>query len=281
MQGLSNMILLRSEAAKMTGEPANALSLTEIPSKIPAEGYYQSYCVDPKDPINKGALSKAKIKIFQRSGTLTPRSILNIKDVVKVVQEYTTYPVEVVTTTEKVSIRDQIKLFNSFDVLVTVHGSHLTNGLFSMHPHTKAVLELGSFVYDPIFHKNYVYNLNFAEYVISSGHLTPSISAINSPDITKSHHCYFREYNDFSKKNCKLERKYDPAIPSKVAQMWWICPLNLHTRHCDTIVNTTILRDHLNLLFKNSLCRKKLNVTWAPTDVFSEVVQLPPTRTTK
>merc|ERR1711991_509264 len=98
-------------------------------------------------------------------------------------QAFTQLPIEEITTTEDQPLAEQIKTFNDFDILVTTHGSHLTNGIFTMHPYTKAVIEIVPFVYDSIYYKNYIMDLGFADYVLSTGHLTPkpAISAtVNS-----------------------------------------------------------------------------------------------------
>lgn len=56
---------------------------------------------------------------------------------VALAQEYTTVPVEIITVNGTTSFLDQIRIFNSFDVLITPHGSHLANGLFTMKPNSK------------------------------------------------------------------------------------------------------------------------------------------------
>ena len=65
--------------AKLTGEPVKAKEISERSKAMPDSGFYQSYCLDPTDPASNGRISSAKIKIFQRSGTETPRNIVNIK----------------------------------------------------------------------------------------------------------------------------------------------------------------------------------------------------------
>ena len=61
------------------------------------------------------------------------------------VQEYTTIPVEIITANETTTLAEQIRSFNSFDILITSHGSHLTNGMFLTNPHAKAIIELDFF----------------------------------------------------------------------------------------------------------------------------------------
>ena len=42
-------------------------------------------------------------------------------------------------------------------------------GLFTVHPYTKAVVELMPFAYDSIYYRNYVSDLGYADYVLSTG----------------------------------------------------------------------------------------------------------------
>ena len=55
---------------------------------------------------------------------------------------YTTVPVKVITVNESTSVPEQIRIFNDFDVLITSHGSHLANGIYTTFPETKAVVEI-------------------------------------------------------------------------------------------------------------------------------------------
>jgi len=166
-------------------------------------------------------------------------------------QKYTTKPVEVVTTTEKQSIQEQIRTFNNFDILLTVHGSHLTNGIFTMKPHTKAVVEIAPFLFDNIYFKNYNNELGFAEYIVSTGHLTPRTSPVASNSSTKSF-CAFTAYDDFANHACTIESKDNSP---RTHQSWITCQASLHSRGCDLLVNTTILKAHMDLLLSTSLCR--------------------------
>ena len=245
IEGVDNVIKLRRDIALKIGEPEAALEISERSLDFSSSTMYQSYCtIGQEKPTN------ARIKLFQRTESPTPRSIVNIDEVVKLIQKYTTIPVEIVTTTEKTSMKEQIKLFNSFDILVTTHGSHLTNGVFTMHPHTKAVLEIVPYVYDNIFFRNYANDLGFAEYIISSGHLTPP--PVTSPGSGNKTFCAFLKYSDFDSRQCKLSHISNPP---KISQDWYTCAAAYHSRSCNTFVNTTILDGHLNKLIRDSLCK--------------------------
>ena len=170
LQGRDNLMSFRREAAAVTGEPTEARSHTEK-APLPAEGgrLFQAYCnhngtaLSMKEILNnrlagtdmplQGKLTSARIVIFQRTGTSSPRSFTNLQEVVEFVQLYTTVPVKVVSVTEKNTIQEQIRLFNSFDIMITVHGSHLSNGIYTMHPHRKAMVEIAPFLFDPIYYK--------------------------------------------------------------------------------------------------------------------------------
>ena len=188
LQGIDNMISFRREAAQTTGEPEEAKRIQEQPVDISkalpsGQGTYQAYCNRAyssmvgagQKPAENIKPTSARIKIYQRTDTNAPRSFVNLDDVKSFVQQYTTKPVDVVTTTEKQTIQEQIRTFNSFDILLTVHGSHLTNGIYTMKPHTKAVIEIAPFLFDNVYFKNYN-ELGFAEYIASTGHLTPRAS---------------------------------------------------------------------------------------------------------
>lgn len=181
------------------------------------------------EPEVDGKLTSARIKIFQRTETNSPRSFTNLQEVIDFLQTYTTVPVEVVSTTEKTSTQDQIRLFNSFDILVSVHGSHLSNAIYTMHPHKKAVIEIAPFMYDPVYFKNYVNDLNFAEYIVSTGHLTPRASqplATANPmaAVNSTPFCAFTNFEDFFKRECSIQRKTNTP---RVTQDWIMCPTRL------------------------------------------------------
>ena len=162
--------------------------------------------------------TSAKIRLFTRTHDSFPRNIANKDDVIVVLQKYSSVPVEIITTTEHHSIQEQIRTFNDFDILVTTHGSHMANGVFTMHPYTKAVVEIVPFVYDSTFFRNYVNDLGFADYLVSTEHLTVKpqelIAETNS---SVRYYCAFMEPSDFSNRNCKTTHISDPP---KLAQVW-------------------------------------------------------------
>lgn len=243
IEGVETAIQFRHDVALKIGEPEAALELSERNLEFSSATMYQAYCT-----IGQAKPTSAKIKVFQRTESPSPRTIVNINDVVALLQKYTSIPVEVVTATEKMSMKEQIKLFNSYDILVTTHGSHLVNGIFTMHPYTKAVVEIVPYVYDNIFFRNYAQDLGFAEYIISSGHLTPT-PVVASGNKT---FCAFLKYSDFTTRQCKVTHISNPP---KVSQDWYTCAAAYHSRACNTFVNLTTLEGHLKALISVSLCQ--------------------------
>jgi len=172
IQGKESLVSFRRDAAVTTGEPAQAKAISEPLDEKDSVGannrVYQSYC-------NKDAAgvkpTNARIKIFQRTLTSALRAFVNLEEVIATAQQYTTIPVEVVSTTENHTIQEQIRLFNSFDILITPHGSHLANGIFVMRPYTKAVIEIAPYMIDSNYFNNYNGDLGFAEYIVSTGQI--------------------------------------------------------------------------------------------------------------
>ena len=101
-------------------------------------------------------------------------------------------------------------------------------------------------------------DLGFADYVISSGHLTPKpaiTATINSQKTTIGNgttFCAFQRYSDFASRGCTATKISNPP---KLTQGWVMCAATYHSRGCDTFVNTTILHNHMSLLFTDSLCK--------------------------
>ena len=118
-------------------------------------------------------ISHARIVVFQRTATISLRRFLNLPDVLRLAQTYTDVPVRLVTVNESTSVPEQIRIFNQFDVLITSHGSHLANGIFTTFPALKAVIEINAWTFDSVFYGNFNHWLGYADYVMSNGHTTP------------------------------------------------------------------------------------------------------------
>ena len=121
IEGTANTVSFRRDIALKTGEPAAAKTISE--RSVDFNTMYQSYCTPGQQKP-----TSARIKIYQRSENAYLRSIVNLKEVQEFIQLFTTQPVEIITTTEKMPLTEQIKKFNDFDILITSHGSHMANG---------------------------------------------------------------------------------------------------------------------------------------------------------
>ena len=268
MQGRGNLVEFRKDTVQVAKEPQDAIINPENTTIVHGFDlsdmriHHNSYCdADNKASLANGTLNitSARIKVFQRTATVMLRKFTNLDDVVKLAQTYTTVPVEVITINETSPIQEQIKLFNSFDVLITSHGSHLANGLFTTHPQTKAVVEIVAFVFDSVFYGNFNHWLGFSDYIVSSGHLTPGAPS-NGRSFYFGDLCPFQKKEDFASHNCTdvnlspTDSKYT-QYPKKLPQTWKICHEHWQTRACDTLVDLDILKTHLDTLFKEKLCR--------------------------
>jgi len=268
MQGRGNLVEFRKDTVQVAKEPQDAITNPENTTIVHGFDlsdmrlHHNTYCdADNKASLANGTLNitSARIKVFQRTATIMLRKFTNLDDVVKLAQTYTTVPVEVITINETSPIQEQIKLFNSFDVLITSHGSHLANGLFTTHPQTKAVVEIVAFVFDSVFYGNFNHWLGFSDYIVSSGHLTPGAPS-NGRSFYFGDLCPFQKKEDFESHNCTnvnlslTDSKYT-QYPKKLPQTWKICHEHWQTRACDTLVDLDILKNNLDTLFKEKLCR--------------------------
>ena len=256
MNKLDVLIPFRQYSANLIGEPKEAAESvpetdTDNPNTIPT---LPAYC--PKDSkafmrrrssksFNPSEKTNAVIKIFKRTATSMLRSFLNMDELVELVQRFTNVPVEIITVNSSTSVKEQIVLFNSFDVLITPHGSHLANGIFTMNPGHKAVIEIASFAFDRVFYSNYLSHLGFGQYLLSTGHLTPPQNR------THGVHCIFQKPRVFKEVEC---RKVLHHYPGKVEQSFLECPVMYHTRMCDTKVDLNIIESQLFDLFGEALC---------------------------
>jgi len=279
MQGRANLVSFRRDTYTVSHEPKEVETNPEKLNLVHGfdDGVYTKYHMPYCNALNISSaanistaparnITSARIKIFQRTSTAMLRKFVNLQDVLSLAQEYTTLPVEVITVNESTTVQDQIKLFNSFDVLITAHGSHLANGLFTMFPETKGVVEVVSSVFDSVFYGNYNHWLGFADYIMSSGHLTPGAPAVKSFYFGDS--CPFQTETDFIKHRCNDTLQDQKQFKNKIQQTWKICHDHLQTRACNTLVNITILRTHLNMLFDQALCRT------TPDPVFVNPIEL-------
>jgi hypothetical protein len=237
------LIDIRKIAAAKVGEPASVLTKPETIAETQPLTSRPGYC---------GASDKRKIKtnarilIFQRTATSNLRKFLNLPDVINLAQSFTTIPVQVLTVNSSTTVEDQIRAFNSFDLLITPHGSHLANGIFTASPSSKGIIEVVPFAFDRVFYSNFNAHLGFGHYILSTGHLTPKQKN------TRANHCIFDNVGVFTKLACK---NVTHSYPQRSPQIFRDCEAKYHTRMCDTLVNIDNLKQSITDMFNNSLCK--------------------------
>ena len=119
----------------------------------------------------EGCLNKCReflrIGIFQRTeGRSGLRRLRNLDEVQALAQSLTRVPVKMVTLTSASSFEEQLWAFRSLDLLITPHGSQVTNMIFA--PRTVFV-ELQAAIADTSFERNG--RRLAAGYILSVGHL--------------------------------------------------------------------------------------------------------------
>eukprot|EP00223_Ostreococcus_mediterraneus_P003719 CAMPEP_0179612822 /NCGR_PEP_ID=MMETSP0930-20121108/4727_1 /TAXON_ID=548131 ORGANISM="Ostreococcus mediterraneus, Strain clade-D-RCC1621" /NCGR_SAMPLE_ID=MMETSP0930 /ASSEMBLY_ACC=CAM_ASM_000580 /LENGTH=242 /DNA_ID=CAMNT_0021481479 /DNA_START=1320 /DNA_END=2048 /DNA_ORIENTATION=- len=99
------------------------------------------------------------------------RAFANLNEVIKLMEEYTCRPVEFFNISSTSTGVEAIQTMNDFDVLVTPHGSHLTNGIFILTRDgvikKPSIIEVVATCYNEDFLKNL---RTFANYRITAGH---------------------------------------------------------------------------------------------------------------
>ena len=252
-----NIIAFRLKSFEIYGEPRQIYDkktkrVMETPKDLESLVWKPYFCDEyagyKKLSTTPIRTTSARIRIFQRSDTENLRKFMNLDEVIALAQTFTSIPVEVVTVNKTSTIEEQIRLFNSFDVLITPHGSHLANGIFTMKPNNKAVVEVVSYAFDRVFYSNYNSRLGFGGYYMSTGHLTPE-----QPN-ARGKHCKFRNKSDFNGIHCKSITHSYPKN-NNIKQTILECPEGYDTRQCDTLVDVKILKKNLIDIFDSNLCR--------------------------
>jgi hypothetical protein len=170
--------------------------------------------------------NQLRIHVFKRTEGRGVREFVNLDEVVALAQTYTFLPIEVVTINSTTPVRVQATLFRAFDLLITSHGSQIANIIFTDPEHT-GIIEVLPVVRDRAFANN-ARDAGFLSYVISTGHTPfPADDNLDSPCLNGS---------EVIKQNCWEEPGTD----------LWDCPSELRRlTQCNTFVNTTILRRHI------------------------------------
>lgn len=110
---------------------------------------------------------KLRVAIWKRTEGSALRLLTNMESIEQLVGEFTDVPLQVLSTSSDTSPEDQIAVFRSFDVLITPHGSHLANMVFS--PHNTTIIEVSATKYDDAPRRN---GVTFLKHWINSyGHV--------------------------------------------------------------------------------------------------------------
>mmetsp|Transcript_649 Transcript_649/g.1075 ORF Transcript_649/g.1075 Transcript_649/m.1075 type:complete len:518 (+) Transcript_649:67-1620(+) len=160
-----------------------------------------------------------QIAVWRRTEGTALRLLTNLDEVERLVAKYTDQPVSIVTVSSKTSPEEQAAVFRSFDILITPHGSHLTNMIFSPRNAT-VYIEVAAVYFDRSPEIN---GRAFAKDWISSfGHLPFS----KDPELLESMEA------------CSASTSIDPLNG---------CPRSLRKKfiQSDLVVNTTILGANL------------------------------------
>ena len=118
----------RSHIAPWLNRSGAAEEAQSIPFSTPPPGSAHRRMV----ACTRGCSSGLRVAIFQRvDGKWGRRFILNVERAVAVAQAYVSFPVRVITVTSQTPVLEQARLFQTFDVLISAHGSHLANMIYA------------------------------------------------------------------------------------------------------------------------------------------------------
>lgn len=163
---------------------------------------------------NNTCASKLKFAAWRRTEGSALRRFTNMDDIKLLVGKYSSIPLSVISVSSTTPPEEQVKLFrSSFDVLMTPHGSHNANMIFS--PYATAFIEIAAVPFDKApFHngKSFV-----KKWTLSYGHLP-----FNNTNLVKK------------MKNCSNE---DRDVCNKYTRLLFI--------QSDLVVNVEILQKNL------------------------------------
>lgn len=169
-----------------------------------------------------------RIKIFQRTSQTSNRMrrFTNLHEVVDLASKYT-YPgtsVDVLLVDDSTPFWEQVRIFNSFDILITPHGSQLTNGIFTLH--RTAIIEVIGACKEHNFHFRDNLSPFGTHYIVSLGHQPVGT---NDQDKVFLQHCLTAR-NGRCNKQTKLNETKE---------------CNYRMKHSDIWVDIDVLQQHL------------------------------------
>ena len=174
-----------------------------------------------------------RVAVYRRSGGTALRKFVNLRDVEELVKEYSDRPPTIVTTGVSMPLRDQMSIFRSFDILITPHGSHLTNMVLGSNSTAYIVLT-------PVYIDNKISrqaHLWLKKYIESFGHMPYNVSKRSRKAMVRSCSRHFPGLEAFSP--CPWPYKYSEFLQT------------------DLVVNITTLRGDLETAIE-ALCSETL-----------------------
>jgi len=184
---------------------------------------------------------KVIIGIYFRSGKHTiKRQFVNMDDVIKTAKQFSS-EVFTFTTNESTPIESQAKLYNSFDILVTPHGSHNINALWINHYPTASI---------EIVYKNW----NFGHWDWITDHT--SLSEGHTIERTDNGPCLLNTDGNCAS-HCETSAEtyeWRRVCAWKVCAACRQCEQAMKPIQCDIKVNITLLEDELRKA-KKFICK--------------------------
>ena len=90
--------------------------------------------------------NRVRVGIWNRTEGSALRLLRNVDEIKDVIREFTSGQIFILSATSRTPPLDQVATFREFDILITPHGSHLTNMIFSLP--TSAFIEVAAVPYD-------------------------------------------------------------------------------------------------------------------------------------
>eukprot|EP00607_Mallomonas_marina_P009948 CAMPEP_0182419230 /NCGR_PEP_ID=MMETSP1167-20130531/3649_1 /TAXON_ID=2988 /ORGANISM="Mallomonas Sp, Strain CCMP3275" /LENGTH=291 /DNA_ID=CAMNT_0024593965 /DNA_START=637 /DNA_END=1512 /DNA_ORIENTATION=+ len=168
--------------------------------------------VEDNDVYQACRTKSLRIAIFQRSNadSFGDRAILNIEDVIRTCELFTRRQIMLLSTSMLDPPDAQFVIFNSFDILISVAGSHLSN-MILINRTTVGIIEIGLAIRDAFWRENALQRLSLRAYVYCHGH------GPRSPEDSVA-----------IKKNCKFDNLSATTVCDTVNESWRVTDLSFY-----------------------------------------------------
>lgn len=117
----------------------------------------------------KACIDNLRVALWRRTEGSALRLLKNEDEIQSLVSEFTKQPISMISANSETSPEEQAKAFRSFDILITPHGSHLANMMFSTKE--SVFIEVSAVFYDgaPMmngraFAKQWIHSLGHVPY---------------------------------------------------------------------------------------------------------------------